>query len=64
VLTRGNKPIAELWPLPVRKGLAELPALLVSPPHLSAMEAPQLVADLTAAEQALAHAEVHDAWRS
>jgi hypothetical protein len=64
VLTRGSKPIAELWPLPMGKGLAELPALLVSLPHLSEMEAPQFVADLTAAGQAIAPAEVHDAWRS
>lgn len=64
VLTRGNKPIAELWPLPVGKGLAELPALLVSLPHLSEREATQFVADLTAARQALAGATVHDAWRS
>lgn len=28
VLMRGNKPVAELGPLPARKRLAELPALL------------------------------------
>ena len=52
VLMRGNKPIAELRPLPVGRRLAELPALLVSLPHLSA------------AREALARAEVHDPWRS
>jgi antitoxin (DNA-binding transcriptional repressor) of toxin-antitoxin stability system len=32
VLMRGNKPIAELRPLPVGKRLAELPAVLASLP--------------------------------
>jgi antitoxin (DNA-binding transcriptional repressor) of toxin-antitoxin stability system len=64
VLMRGNKPIAELRPLPVGKRLAELPALLASLPHLSGMEVTQLDADLTAARQALARAEIHDPWRS
>jgi antitoxin (DNA-binding transcriptional repressor) of toxin-antitoxin stability system len=64
VLMRGNKPIAELRPLPVGKRLAELPALLASLPHLLEMEATQFAADLSAAREALAHAEVHDPWRS
>jgi antitoxin (DNA-binding transcriptional repressor) of toxin-antitoxin stability system len=64
VLMRGNKPIAELRPLPVGKRLAELPALLASLPHLAVMEATQFAADLSAAREALARAEVHDPWRS
>ena len=60
VLMRGNKPIAELRPLPVGRRLAELPALLVSLPHLSEMQATQFAADLSAAREALARAEVHD----
>ena len=64
VLMRGNKPIAELRPLPVGKRLAELPALLASLPHLSEREVTQLGADLTAAREALARAEIHDALRS
>jgi antitoxin (DNA-binding transcriptional repressor) of toxin-antitoxin stability system len=63
VLVRGNKPIAELRPLPVGKRLAELPALLASLPHLSSTEAAQFAADLTAAREALARVEVHDPWR-
>ena len=35
VLMRGNKPIAELRPLPAGKRLADLPALVASLPHLS-----------------------------
>ena len=64
VLVRGNKPVAELRPLPEGKRLAELPALLESLPHLSPTEATQFADDLTAAQQALARAEVHDPWRS
>ncbi len=64
LLVRGNKPVAELRPLPAGKRLAELPALLASLPHLSPAEATQLADDLTAAREALARAEVHDPWRS
>jgi antitoxin (DNA-binding transcriptional repressor) of toxin-antitoxin stability system len=64
VLMRGNKPIAELRPLPVGKRLTDLPALVASLPHLSEAEAAQFAADLTAAREDLARAEVHDPWRS
>jgi hypothetical protein len=64
VLVRGNKPIAELRPLPAGKRLADLPALCASLPHLSATEAVQLADDLTAAQEGLARAEVHDPWQS
>ena len=64
VLMRGNKPIAELRPLPAGKRLAELPAILASLPHLSEAEATQFAADLTGAREGLARAEVHDPWRS
>jgi antitoxin (DNA-binding transcriptional repressor) of toxin-antitoxin stability system len=64
VLVRGNKPIAELRPLPVGKRLAELPALLASLPHLSETEAAQFAEDLTTARETLARAEAHDPWRS
>ena len=56
VLMRGNKPVAELRPLPVGKRLVELPALLASLPHLSPAEATQLAGDLTAARQVPARA--------
>lgn len=64
VLVRGNKPIAELRPLPIGKRLAELPGLLASLPHLSAAEAGAFAADLDAARDALARTEIHDSWRS
>ena len=61
VLIRGNKPIAELRPLPTGKRLAELPALVASLPHLSEAEATQVTADLTGAREGLARSvEVWD----
>ncbi|MFQ5740269.1 MAG: type II toxin-antitoxin system Phd/YefM family antitoxin [Acidobacteriota bacterium] len=64
VLVRGNKPVAELRPLPAGKRLAELPVLCASLPPLSATEAAQLADDLSAAREALARTEVGDPWRS
>jgi antitoxin (DNA-binding transcriptional repressor) of toxin-antitoxin stability system len=64
VLVRGNKPIAELQPLPAGKRLAELPALCASLPPLSATEAAQLADDLSTAREALARAEARDPWQS
>ncbi len=63
VILRGNRPVAELRPLPAGKRLGELPALLASLPHLSPAEADELAADLTAARQALARAAWEEpAW--
>ena len=64
VLLRGNKPVAELRPLPAGKKLSELPSLLASLPHLSPTEAEQLADDVEAARAELARAEVRDPWAS
>lgn len=64
VLVRGNKPIAELRPLASGKRLAELATLLASLPYLSETEAAQFAAELTAARQPPARAEIHDPWQS
>ena len=64
VLVRGNKPLAELRPLPTGKRLTELPTLLASLPRLSSAEAAQFADDLTAARETLAQAEVHNPWQS
>ena len=63
VLVHGNKPMAELRPLPTRKRLAELPALLASLPRLSSAEAARFADDLTTARETLTRAEVHDYGR-
>jgi antitoxin (DNA-binding transcriptional repressor) of toxin-antitoxin stability system len=64
VLVRGNKPVAELRPLPSGKKLSELPSLLASIPHLSSTEAEQLADDIEAAREELARVEVRDPWAS
>ena len=63
-LVRGNKPLAELRPLPQGKLLSELPALFASLPRLSSLEAADFAEDLAAAQGELAAAEVRDAWQS
>jgi antitoxin (DNA-binding transcriptional repressor) of toxin-antitoxin stability system len=63
-LVRGNKPLAELRPLPQGKLLSELPAIFASLPRLSATEAADFAEDLAAAQSELAGAEVRDAWQS
>lgn len=63
-LVRGNKPLAELRPLPQGKLLSELPALLASLPRLSSEEAEGLADDMASAQEELAAAEVRDAWQS
>ena len=64
MLVRGNKPIAELRPLPAGKRLAELPGLLAALPPLSAAEAGEFAVDLHAAREQLTRTEANDQWRS
>ncbi len=64
VLVRGNKPVAELGPLPAGKRLAELPGLLGSLPRLSETEAEEFAADLASARSTLDAVEVRDPWVS
>ena len=64
VLVCGNKPVAELRPLPAGKRLVELPALLASLPHLSPAEATRFGDDLAAARQTLIRAAVNNPPRS
>ncbi|MHB8870496.1 MAG: type II toxin-antitoxin system Phd/YefM family antitoxin [Thermoleophilia bacterium] len=64
VLVRGNKPVAELRPLPIGKRLGELPGLFASLPHLAPVDADAFAADLDAARDDLARTEVHDPWPS
>jgi len=53
-LTRGNKRMAELRPLPVGARLSELPGLCASLPPLSPVEAEAFGEDLAAARAELA----------
>ena len=63
-LVRGNRPLAELRPLPAGARLSELPALLASLPRLSPAETEDFAEDLRAAQAELAGADVRDAWQS
>ncbi|MGH3147349.1 MAG: type II toxin-antitoxin system Phd/YefM family antitoxin [Rubrobacter sp.] len=64
VLVRGNKPVAELGPLPAGKRLAELPGLLGSLPGLSETDVEEFAADLASAKATLEKAEGRDPWES
>lgn len=63
-LVRGNKPVAELGPLPAGKWLSELPDLLASLPGLSEEEAEEFAEDLASGRGALFANGVRDPWGS
>jgi antitoxin (DNA-binding transcriptional repressor) of toxin-antitoxin stability system len=64
VLLRGNRPVAELSPVPAAQRLGDLSAVLASLPRLSPEEAVQLAHDLDAARIELEEHEVLDPWAS
>lgn len=64
VLVRGNKPVAELGPLPTGKRLGELSELLRLLPRLSEAEAAEFADDLVSARSVLSSVEVRDPWVS
>jgi antitoxin (DNA-binding transcriptional repressor) of toxin-antitoxin stability system len=63
-LMRGNKPVAELRPVPAGRRLGELPGLLASLPRLSPEDAAALADDLEAARQEMAEQPLRDPWAS
>lgn len=64
VLVRGNKPIAELRPLPSGRLLSDLPAMLARLPHLAAGDAEHFGDDIDVARRDLAATPVRDPWQS
>lgn len=64
VLTRGNKPIAEIRPLPKGRKLSELPGILASLPHLTPEEAEAFGKDIDEAREELNKIGVRDPWES
>jgi len=62
ILLRGNKPVAELRPLPAGKRLTELPGMLASLPRLD--DAAEFAADLETARDELDSKELGDRWQS
>jgi antitoxin (DNA-binding transcriptional repressor) of toxin-antitoxin stability system len=63
-LMRGNKPVAELRPVPAGRRLGELPELLASLPRLSPEDAAAMSEDLDAARQELTEQPPRDPWAS
>ncbi len=64
ILMRGNKPVAELRPVPAARYLGELPALLASLPRLSSEEASAFAENLEVARREIAEQPLHDPWAS
>ncbi len=62
VIVRGQRPVAELRPVPTGTRLADLPALLAALPRLD--DADAFAADLDAARAELAAQEPADPWAS
>ncbi len=62
VIVRGQRPVAELRPVPTGARLADLPALLAALPRLD--DADAFAADLDAARTELAAEEPADPWPS
>lgn len=63
ILVRGNKPVAELAPLPAGKRLSELPGLLSSLPRLTEAEAAEFADDLDEERVDLSSVGMRDPWR-
>ena len=64
ILSRDNRPIAELRPAVAVATLADLPALFASLPHMSRVEAREFADDVARGRESLDGAEVRDAWQS
>ncbi|MBA4159971.1 MAG: type II toxin-antitoxin system Phd/YefM family antitoxin [Gemmatimonadetes bacterium] len=63
-LMRGNKPVAELRPVPAGRRLGELPEVLASLPRLSLKDAAALAEDLDTVRRQLAEQPLRDPWAS
>ncbi len=63
-LMRGNKPVAELRPVPSGRRLGELPELLASLPRLSPDDASAFEEDIEAARSELSEQPLSDPWAS
>lgn len=64
VLHKGNKPVAELRPVPFGRRLGDLPGMLRSIPRLNDEEADAFSRDIDAARASLATDKLRDPWAS
>ncbi len=62
ILTRGNKPIAEIRPLTKGISFSELQEILTSGPHLASEDVEQFAADIENAREELNRIGVRDPW--
>jgi len=63
VLLRGNRPIAELRPVPSGRRLGDLPSMMASLPRLSVEDADSFAQDVTSAKRELAQTGTSDPWQ-
>ncbi len=64
VLCKGNKPMAELRPLPSGRRLGDLPSILRSLPRLSGSDAITFAQDVDMARTQLPNGSKGDPWES
>lgn len=62
ILTRGNKPVAEIRPLLIGRKLSELPAIMASIPHLSPEDTEAFAKDVYEGIDAMNKLPVRDPW--
>lgn len=62
VLSKGNKPVAELRPLPSGRRLGDLPSILRSVPRLSSDDVISFGDDVDTARTTLASDKLRDPW--
>ena len=64
IVVRGQRPVAELRPVPAGTRFADLPGLIASLPRLDEDDADAFAADLEAARAELSTEEAGDPWAS
>ncbi len=64
ILTRGNKPVAEIRPIPAGRKLADLPKILASVPHLDPEDVEAFAQDIEDSRRELARMGIRDPWES
>lgn len=64
ILTRSNRPVAELRPVPAGGRLGDLPDLLAALPRLAPADADAFAKDLAAAREQLGEHPPRDPWES
>jgi antitoxin (DNA-binding transcriptional repressor) of toxin-antitoxin stability system len=64
ILTRGNKPVAEVRPLPAGRKLSELPEIMASLPRMSREDSEAFAKDVYSGIEAMNKMPVRDPWEN